>query len=314
LKVFFEGRIFSRLGELRRNHRELFEVLAEFYRVDPLRWFEGKAGSEARGDSRPSQSATVREQSKTTDAPGAEESGFIDFSCPYCRKPVAFPKSDSGKLKECPNCLEAMIVPESAGRAAERIPFPVRTERLVLRRFQAVDAKDLAGVMSDAATLRYLAADAMSLEDAEEWIAEQSRARFPKPGGRCSFAIEASQAAKVIGMTSFWFVPKWFNLARFEIIIHPDWQRKRYGVEAVRGLLGYAFKGLRVRRVGAECDARNLAARRLLLKAGLRQESEGIADRFRKEEWVNTVGFALLRKEYEENISLHGQRQVSEGG
>jgi [ribosomal protein S5]-alanine N-acetyltransferase len=63
--------------------------------------------------------------------------------------------------------------------------------------------------------------------------------------------------------------------------------------------LAYAFKGLRARRVIADCDVRNLPARRLLLKAGLRQESECIQDRFLKREWVNTVCFALLKKEYE---------------
>jgi aminoglycoside 6'-N-acetyltransferase len=63
--------------------------------------------------------------------------------------------------------------------------------------------------------------------------------------------------------------------------------------------LAYAFKGLRARRAIANCDARNVPARRLLLKVGLRQESECINDRFLKREWVDTVGFALLKQEYE---------------
>jgi RimJ/RimL family protein N-acetyltransferase len=67
--------------------------------------------------------------------------------------------------------------------------------------------------------------------------------------------------------------------------------------------LAYAFRGLRARRVVVDCDARNLPARGLLLKAGLRQESECIQDRFSKGEWVNTVGFALLKQEYETQTS-----------
>jgi aminoglycoside 6'-N-acetyltransferase len=242
---------------------------------------------------------TVAAETKATAALDEQESEFIDFSCPYCRNPVAFPKPDAGKLKECPNCLESMIVPDSTGRQAERIPFPIRTDRLVLRRFQSLDAKELAGLMSDSATLRYLAWNPMSLKDAEEWIAGQSRLRFPKPEGYCYFAIEVTQPAKVIGMATFWFVPQEFNLAQFEIIIHPDSHRKGYATEAVRELLAYAFKGLCARRLIADCDARNLPARRLLLKAGLRQESECIQDRFLKGEWVNTLGFALLEQEYE---------------
>ena len=49
-----------------------------------------------------------------------------------------------------------------------------RTERLVLRRFQSLDAKDLADLTSNPDTLHYLYWSAMSLEEAEEWIAAQS--------------------------------------------------------------------------------------------------------------------------------------------
>ncbi len=292
-------KFFSVPGELRQNHPELFDVLAEYYRVDPLRWFEGNRGTELSSALPSGTGGTVRVEPKTTTPGEALESDFIDFSCPYCSNPVSFPKPEAGKLRQCPNCLESMIVPDSSGRPAERIPFPIRTDRLVLRRFQTLDAKELAELMSDSTTLRYLAWNPMSLEDAEEWISSQSRISFPKSEEYCYFAIEAVQGARVIGLVTFWFLHEEFNLAHFEIIVRPDCQRKGYATEAVRGLLAYAFKGLRARRVAVDCDARNLPARRFLLKAGLRQESECIQDRFSKGEWVNTVGFALLKQEFE---------------
>jgi RimJ/RimL family protein N-acetyltransferase len=76
-------------------------------------------------------------------------------------------------------------------------------------------------------------------------------------------------------------------------------QRKGYATEAIRGLLTYAFAGLRVRRIVAECDSRNVSARRLLLKAGFRQERECVQDRLQIGQWVNTVGFAILKHENE---------------
>jgi len=285
-------------AQLRQCHPELFEVLAEYYRVDPLRWFEGKSGADVPPVIR-SVGSPVNQAGQAT-APGRGfESSFIDFTCPYCQNIVSFPKADSGTLKQCPNCLESMIVPDGTGCRSERIPFPIQTERLVVRRFQTLDAKDLADLMSSPATLRYLAWAPMTLEDAEEWIASQSTIRFPHSSKDCSFAIEGVHAARVIGFVTIWFLHDEFDLAQFGIIIHPAWQRQGYASEAVRGLPAYAFTGLHVRRVVAECDARNLPARRLLLKAGLRQESEAIQDRFLKGEWVNTVGFALLRQEYE---------------
>ncbi len=286
-------------GQLRQRHPELFDVLAEYYRVDPLRWFEATAGTNLATAPAPRAEGREVEEGQATATTHIVQSGFIDFECPYCQNPISFPKADAGTLKQCPNCLEAMIVPDDSGRKAKRLPFPIRTARLVLRRFQTMDARDLADLLGDPDTLRYLAWDAMTLEDAEEWIADQSSICFPQSSEYCYFAIEAIQAAKVIGLVTFWFLPDEFDLAQFEIIIHPNWQRKGYATEALRGLLAYAFKGLRARRVVAECDSRNLPARGLLMKSGLRRESECIQDRSTKGEWVNTVGFALLKQEYE---------------
>jgi Mlc titration factor MtfA (ptsG expression regulator)/RimJ/RimL family protein N-acetyltransferase len=286
-------------AQLHQSHRELFDVLAEYYRVDPVGWFEGKAGARLP----PAQASAVKDpagqQAHAPPALPAFESGFIDFTCPYCGNTISFPGSEAGTLKQCPNCLESMIVPDCAGRPAERIPLSIRTERLVLRRFETVDARDISELLSNPHTLRYLTWTCMSLQDAEEWIAWQRRVLFPQSRKYCYLAIETRQNASVAGLATFWFVGDEFDLAQFEIIIHPDWQRRGYATEAIGGLLTYAFSGFHARRVVAECDARNAPARRLLLRAGLRQESECIQDRFVKGEWVNTVGFALLRQEYD---------------
>jgi Mlc titration factor MtfA (ptsG expression regulator)/RimJ/RimL family protein N-acetyltransferase len=299
-------KFFTLPRELRQNHPELFDVLAEYYRVDPLAWFQEKRGVELSSAPSGDAEGAVAAEPETTAREPAPESDFIDFACPYCGRPVSFPPPDAGTLKECPNCLESMNVPDRPGQPAERIPFPIRTDRLVLRHFQTLDAKELAQIMSDSANLRYLDWNPMSLEDAEEWIAGQSRASFPKSDDYCCFAIESTEAARVIGMVTFWFQSDESNLAQFEIIVHPGWQRKGYATEAVQGLLAYAFTGLRARRIVADCDARNLPARRLLLKVGLRQESECIQDRLLKGEWVSTLGFALLKAEYDtRNSPVH---------
>ncbi len=104
-----------------------------------------------------------------------------------------------------------------------------------------------------------------------------------------------------VASEKFFSLPRQLRQCHPELVevFHPNLQRRGYATEAVRGLLAYAFTGLRVRRIVAECDSRNLPARGLLLKAGLRQESECIQDRLQKGQWVNTVGFALLKQEYE---------------
>jgi len=86
----------------------------------------------------------------------------------------------------------------------------------------------------------------------------------------------------VIGFITFWFWADDFDVAQFELAIHHQWQGQGFATEAVRGLFGFAFAGLRTRRLVAECDSRNLAARKLLLKVGMRQESVCVEDRLMK--------------------------------
>jgi RimJ/RimL family protein N-acetyltransferase len=191
-----------------------------------------------------------------------------------------------------------MVVPDASGMKAKRLPSFIRTERLTLERVQVGDEDDLAGIWSDEANLRYSDANPMAREDTEQWISsEASKGRFPKTDESCCcyFAIKKPKA---IGFVPFWYDPTRFNVVDFGIVIDRNWQRKGYGIEAVRGLLCYSFENLGARRVVATCDSRNVAGRQLLLKAGMRQESERIEDRFIKGEWVNTVGFAILKREY----------------
>jgi MtfA peptidase len=293
-------KFFSLPAQLRGCHPELFAVLAEYYRVEPLRWFDGNTGVELASGSLCSIDNAAGEGARgaTGSVPEPVDTDFIDYRCPYCQNPVSFPKPDADTLKQCPNCLDLALVPERSGLPAARIPIPLRTERLVLRRFQALDAKDLAEVASNPQSLRYVDWKAMSLEDVEEWIVSQRRIRYPQIGEWFCLAIEPIQAAKVIGFVTFWLWGENSDAAQFEIVIHPEWQRQGYGTETARGLLRFGFSSLHVRRIVAQCDSRNLAARKLLLKAGLRQESEYIQDRLVKGEWVNTIGYALLRREF----------------
>src|SRR5213594_1360065 len=96
-------KFFSLPRQLRQCHPELFEVLAEYYRVDPLLWFEGKAGADLASAPSSSAEEPVIEDVHATAPAQPSESGFIDFDCPYCQNLISFPKAEAGTLKQCPN-------------------------------------------------------------------------------------------------------------------------------------------------------------------------------------------------------------------
>ena len=63
-------------------------------------------------------------------------------------------------------------------------------------------------------------------------------------------------------------------------------------------MLGFCLEGIKLHRVSASCDSRNVAACRLFEKLGLRREGEFLKDNMLHGEWVNTVWYAALGEEY----------------
>src|SRR5262245_39964370 len=77
------------------------------------------------------------------------DENLIDCKCPHCGKDASFPDDAAGSVEKCPNCLEDLVVPRKAGEVAGRIPLPITTPRLVLRRLAENDWKDLLEFLSD---------------------------------------------------------------------------------------------------------------------------------------------------------------------
>ena len=71
----------------------------------------------------------------------------------------------------------------------------------------------------------------------------------------------------------------------------------------MEALLGFCFEGLKLHRVAGWCDSRNVAACRLLEKAGFRREGEFLKNRWVHGEWTNSIWYALLEEDCAETES-----------
>lgn len=80
--------------------------------------------------------------------------------------------------------------------------------------------------------------------------------------------------------------------------IAPADQGQGYGTECVRELISIAF-ALGVHRIEAGCFAGNTASRRVMVKAGLRQEGYYLQESLHRDgSWRDALSFALLAQEW----------------
>jgi RimJ/RimL family protein N-acetyltransferase len=78
-----------------------------------------------------------------------------------------------------------------------------------------------------------------------------------------------------------------------------EFQVSGYAEEAMRALVDYGFLNLKIHRIYAEMIGSNKAAIQLCKKFGMRVEARFIEHRFFKEQWWDTVVFAILKREWQ---------------
>jgi ribosomal-protein-alanine N-acetyltransferase len=161
------------------------------------------------------------------------------------------------------------------------------------------DERDVFEIMSDAETLRYLDWKTLDDEEVRQWLVREDRVRHLEADRYFYFGVELLSAEKLIGLVSFCYRGQESRDAGFNVVVNRNLRRQGFGAEIVRGALEFAFGELNLQRVAVGCDSRNVAGIGMLRKAGMRGEGESLeAERIRNE-WVDTVWFAKLRREYE---------------
>ena len=174
--------------------------------------------------------------------------------------------------------------------------LPVVTERLVIRRFAVADVAAVAAYRSDPEVARYQSWDAPVPEaSARQLVAEFAAAEEGAPGW-FQYAVELRDGGVLAGDVGLCLdenrmqAELGFTLARAH-------QGRGYATEAARCVLDRAF-GAGLRRVSAECDARNTASARLLERLGFRREGHRRRHTWLKGEWTDDLLFGLLAEEW----------------
>jgi len=227
-----------------------------------------------------------------------EDIKWIDFSCPHCRNPVSFPDRWIGKAQECPTCFQILTVPRDGAETGGTLPLPIKTQRLMLRRLVPADSKDLVELVRDEDSFRFLEWRAQNEQEVENWLASDRSTRLFEDGHNFCLAFDCLDEAKVIGHIALAYRDADNQLMSFNVMVNPRYRCRGFATEGVRGAMQFAFVGLNIRRLVAQCDCRNVAGVRMLEKAGFRKEGHFIQSRFQKGEWIDLFQYALLQDEY----------------
>jgi ribosomal-protein-alanine N-acetyltransferase len=228
------------------------------------------------------------------------EESFFDFKCPYCGGVNSFPASSAHTLQECASCSETIILPEGDAETGGRLPLPISTLRLLVRKFRPDDALPLLKLVEQDESC----ALPITETDVDQWIESQATARFTRSENGIYLAVELAEAQELVGYVLAYYSDGSHNTSGFALTITPPRRRQGLGLEATRAVMDFLFDGLCSRRVAVSSPSPNAAARRMLEKAGMRQEGELVKSLYDGHEWVNVSWYAILKEERAARLSF----------
>ncbi|MCW1249851.1 GNAT family N-acetyltransferase [Acaricomes phytoseiuli] len=181
------------------------------------------------------------------------------------------------------------------------IPYPLRTERLLLRRFVPQDLAAYHAYESLPQTARYLLNEARSLAQSMERVGRMSQEEPLRPGQWAVFAVELRHAPGLLGSVDL----KWDEggdeqhglVGEIGWIFAPEARGKGYATEAARALCDLAFERLGFYRLQARLDAANTASARLCERLGMQHEGTLRENMYLKGEWTSEAIYGMLRTE-----------------
>jgi RimJ/RimL family protein N-acetyltransferase len=177
-------------------------------------------------------------------------------------------------------------------------PAFFETERLVVRPFRPDDAVPFAAYRADPHVARYQSWSDYTIEQAHELVASLQDDQPGTPGEWFQLAIEVRATGALAGDLALHVDADEPRQAEVGFTLDPGHQGQGYATEALTAYLGWLFGSLRLHRVIAITDARNVSAQALLERVGFRQEAHFVDNIFFKGAWGSEHLHAVLEREW----------------
>ena len=152
-------------------------------------------------------------------------------------------------------------------------PFPeLKTERLLLRKLERKDAKEMFFLRSDKNVLRHLGKEpAKSIAEVEEFIASINKGIDENNAILWGIAF-LSEPSTIIGTICLWNFKRENYRSEIGYLLHPGHWRKGIMKEAINAVVDYGFNVLGLHSIEALLSPENIASSFVLERTGFVKE------------------------------------------
>lgn len=168
----------------------------------------------------------------------------------------------------------------------------LETNRLIIRKFEENDLDEVFDYASNQEVMRYLPEDVFSKDDTRKFLKKNAYEKAEE------YAVILKEENKVIGHIVFhpWYEP--FKTWEIGWVFNDKYHRRGFASEAALKILEYGFENLKLHRIIATCDPRNIASYKVMEKIGMRREGHNIKAVNINNEWLDEYFYAILDEEW----------------
>ena len=184
--------------------------------------------------------------------------------------------------------------------ADDTLLFPMEqleTPRLIIRRMNMDDARDIFEYGRDRMVARHVLWDAyVSISEARAYVrVMQRRYRLGEPASWC---IELKKTGRVIGTIGYMWYQRDHASAEVGYSLARDQWNKGIMTEALERVLQYSFEELNMHRVEAQHEVDNPASGAVMRKCGMQHEGRLRGRLMNKGRYVDVDVYGILREDY----------------
>jgi RimJ/RimL family protein N-acetyltransferase len=174
----------------------------------------------------------------------------------------------------------------------------IETPNLILRAFNEADWEAVHAYGGDPQVCEFMEWGPNSVGESKDFV--RRSIRLAKQHPRCGFeyAIDSKADGKLIGSIGLYLHEPRRQQALMGYTLARDYWGKGFGTDAARAMLNFGFKELKLHRISAMCDVRNIGSFRVMEKAGMRREGLFLKEKFVKGQWRDTLVYSILSYEW----------------
>ena len=174
------------------------------------------------------------------------------------------------------------------------------TPRLRLSEYAEADFEGVHAYAQDPETVRFMTWGPNQPEDTRKFIRRAIAQQKIEPRENYHLVVRLRESDQIIGGCGIHLRWPAHRGAEIGYCFNRHFWGQGYATETMGALLQFGFEQLNLHRIIARCDPRNIGSARVMQKNGLREEAHFVQDLWQKNEWRDSLLYAILEHEWKE--------------